>query len=504
MCDVKRFVKIMRLRKLLFPCCLWLVSYCMPAAVSAQAGKRPPNYLFIAVDDLNDWIGALGGHPQAKTPNIDRLAKRGVLFANAHTQAPLCNPSRASLLSGLRPSTTGLYTLLPGVRDVPALKHVVMLPNYLEQHGYATFSTGKIYHDRSLKPEELSAEIQESGTTGPLVFPPQKFVNTPDPMNLMDWGVFPEHDEDQADWKIAEDAIRYLRKADPNKPFFLGVGFRSPHVPCFASQKWFDLYPPDSLIMPPVKADDRADVPEFAWYLHWKLPEPRLSWLQVNQQWRPLVRSYLAAISFMDSQVGRVLNALDEAEFARNTIAILWSDNGWHLGEKGITGKTSLWERSTRVPLIFAGPGINTGGRSEQPVELLDLYPTMIELAGLPARPGLEGHSLVKLLRNPQTTSRWPAITTHNQNNHAVRSEHWRYIRYANGSEELYDHRNDPNEWTNVAHEKRYANVVREHARWLPKTNLPPVAGSAVRLLVKQDGVWMWEGKPIRAEEKEP
>jgi arylsulfatase A-like enzyme len=475
----------------------------MPAAVSAQAGKRPPNYLFIAIDDLNDWIGVLGGHPQASTPNMDRLAKRGVLFANAHTQAPLCNPSRASLLSGLRPSTTGLYTLLPGVREAPALKHKVMLPKYLEQHGYATFGVGKIYHDGSLKPEERSDEIQEWGTDGTPPFPPQKFVNTPDPMKVMDWGVFPEHDEDHGDWKIAEDAIGYLKKADPKKPFFLGVGFRSPHVPCFASQKWFDLYPPDGLIMPMVKADDRADVPEFSWYLHWKLPEPRLSWLQANQQWRPLVRSYLAAVSFMDSQVGRVLNALDETEFGRNTIVILWSDHGWHLGEKGITGKTSLWERSTRVPLIFAGPGIHAGGRSEQPVELLDLYPTMVELSGLPARSGLEGHSLVKLLSNPQVTWGWPAITTHNQNNHAVRSEHWRYIRYADGSEELYDHRSDPNEWTNVAHEKRYSNVVREHARWLPKKNLPPVPGSAVRLLVKQDGVWMWEGKPIRADEKE-
>lgn len=493
----------MRLRIRVLLCYICLASLSVTAAVCAPTGKRPPNYLFIAIDDLNDWIGVLGGHPQAKTPNIDRLAKRGVLFANAHTQAPLCNPSRASLLSGLRPSTTGLYTLLPGVRAVPKLKHKVMLPKYLEQHGYATFSTGKLYHDRSLTPEELTAEIQELGTTGPLVFPPKKFVNTPDPMNLMDWGVFPERDEDQADWKIADDAIRYLKKANSNKPFLLAVGFRSPHVPCYASQKWFDLYPPESLIMPVVKEDDRADVPEFAWYLHWKLPEPRLSWLKANQQWRPLVRSYLAAVSFVDSQVGRVLDALDATGFAGNTIVILWSDHGWHLGEKGITGKTSLWERSTRVPLIFAGPGIHAG-RSERPVELLDLYPTMVELSGLPRRRGLEGHSLVKLLRDPQATWRWPALTTHNQNNHAVRSEYWRYIRYADGSEELYDHRNDPNEWTNLARDPRYASVIREHARWLPKTNLPPVPGSAIRLLVKQKGVWLWEDKPIRAEEKEP
>ena len=494
----------MRLGKWVIPCCIWLVSLWVTVAVSAPTSKRRLNYLFIAADDLNDWIGVLGGHPQAQTPNIDRLAKRGILFANAHTQAPLCNPSRASLLSGLRPSTTGLYTLLPGVRDVPKLKNEVMLPKYLEQHGYATYAIGKIYHDGSLKPEERANEIQGWGTEGTPSFPPQKLVNTPDSMKLMDWGVFPEHDEDHGDWHIAEDAIQYLKKADPTKPFFLGVGFRSPHVPCFASQKWFDLYPLDSLIMPLVKEDDRADVPEFAWYLHWKLPEPRLSWLKANQQWQPLVRSYLAAVSFLDNQVGRVLDALDATEFAQNTIVILWSDHGWHLGEKGITGKNSLWERSTRVPLILAGPGIETGGRSERPVELLDLYPTMVELSGLPARPQLEGHSLVKLLRNPQEAWLWPAITTHNQNNHAVRSEQWRYIRYADGSEELYDHRNDPNEWTNLARVKGYANVIREHGRWLPKTNLPPVAGSAIRLLVKQNGEWMWEGKPIRAEEKEP
>lgn len=489
--------------KVLFPCCLWLASQCLPASLNAKSAKLPTNYLFIAVDDLNDWVGILGGHPQVRTPNIDRLAKRGVLFANAHTQAPLCNPSRASLLSGLRPSTTGLYTLLPGVRDVPALRTQVMLPQYLAQHGYATSSTGKVYHDGSLKPEELAVEIQEWGTAGPLIFPPQKFVNTPASMKVMDWGVFPEHDQDQADWKIADDATRYLSKADPSKPFFLAAGFRSPHVPCFATQKWFDLYPEEDLILPQVKADDRADVPEFAWYLHWMLPEPRLSWLKANQQWRPLVRSYLAAVSFMDSQVGRLLDALDASQFANNTVVILWSDHGWHLGEKGITGKNSLWERSTRVPLIFAGPGITVGGRCERSVELLDLYPTMIELSGLPPRPELEGHSLVKLLRNPQAAWRWPAITTHNQNNHTIRSEHWRYIRYADGSEELYDHRSDPNEWTNLANDKRYARVIQEHARWLPKKNTPPVSGSAVRFLVKQDGIWMWEGKPIRAEEKE-
>ncbi|MGH8595482.1 MAG: sulfatase, partial [Gammaproteobacteria bacterium] len=475
---------------------------CVPLAAQTKSVK--PNYLFIAVDDLNDWIGPLGGHPQVKTPNIDRLARRGVVFANAHTQAPLCNPSRASLLSGLRPSTTGLYTLQPGVRAVPRLQDHVMLPQYLASHGYATFSAGKIYHDGSIKPTERNREIDQWGDPGPMPYPAAKFVETPDKIKAMDWGIFPARDEEQGDWKIADSAIVYLKSAKSDKPFFLGVGFRLPHVPCFASQKWFDLYPDDKLVMPPVKANDRDDVPEFAWYLHWKLPEPRLSWLEAHHQWRPLVRAYLASISFMDSQVGRVLDAVDACGLAGNTIIVFWSEHGWQLGEKGITGKNTLWERSTRVPLIFAGPGIGAGARSNQPVELLDLYPTLVELSGLPARADLEGHSLSPLLKRPSAKRLWPAITTHNQNNHSVRSERWRYIRYADGSEELYDHRNDPNEWTNLARDKRYAAVIREHARWLPQTNLPPVAGSAARLLVNESGVWMWEGKPIRKEEKEP
>lgn len=483
--------------------------FCFSPAASAEAqtkarNQQKPNYLFIAVDDLNDWVGPLRGHPQVKTPNIDRLAARGMVFTNAHTQAPLCNPSRASLLSGLRPSTTGLYTLQPGVRSVPRLKGHVMLPQYLAAHGYATFAAGKIYHDGSIKPEERAREFGGWGERGPMPYPERKFVNTPDTIKAMDWGVFPANDEEQADWKIADSAIAYLKTAKADQPFFLAAGFRLPHVPCFASQKWFDLYPEDQLVMPPVKKDDRADTPEFAWYLHWKLPEPRLSWLKANNQWRPLVRAYLASISFMDSQVGRVLDALEASGLAENTIIIFWSDHGWHLGEKGVTGKNTLWERSTRVPLMFAGPDVKAGTRCERPVELLDLYPTLVELSGLPAKRELEGHSLTALLRNPQAPRAWPAITTHNQNNHSVRSERWRYIRYADGSEELYDHRRDPNEWTNLARDQRYARMIREHARWLPKVNLPPVASSAARLLAQENGVWMWEGKPIRKEEKEP
>ncbi len=469
---------------------------------AARAGAPPrPNVLFIAIDDLNDWVGCLGGHPQAQTPNLDRLAARGTLFRNAHVQAPLCNPSRSSLLTGLRPSTTGIYGLLPGIRDVFTTRDCITMPQYFAHHGYFTATFGKVFHDDSIPPALRTNEFNVWGPAPGMPLPKQKIVQTPARMAVMDWGVFPPDDHDQADWKIADAAITQLKSLAPGQPFFVAVGFRLPHVPCFASQKWFDLFPPEEkIVLPPVKEHDCDDVPEFAWYLHWKLPEPRLSWLKPANQWRPLVRAYLASTTFMDSQIGRVL---DEIGATRNTVVVLWSDNGWHLGEKGITGKTTLWERSTHVPLIFAGPGVAKSANCARPAELLDIYPTLVELCGLPAKGGLEGHSLAPQLKNARAPRRWPAITTHNVGNHSVRSERWRYIRYADGSEELYDLRADPNEWFNLAPNPKYAGVMREHAQWLPKTDAPPAPGSASRILVKANGRWLWEGKPIIPEEKE-
>ncbi len=468
----------------------------------AVAAPRPPNVLFIAIDDLNDWVGCLGGHPQARTPHLDRLAASGTVFLNAHVQAPLCNPSRASLLTGLRPSTTGIYGLAPGIRAVERTRTAVTLPQYFARHGYRTFASGKVFHDGSLPANLRNAEFQVWGDAGGYTnLPPRKFVTTPDPIRLMDWGIYPERDDAQPDWKIADAAIRHLQAAPRDEPFFVAVGFRLPHVPCYATATWFELYPEADLVLPPVLEGDRSDTPLFSWYLHWKLPEPRLSWLREVDQWRPLVRAYLASTSFMDAQVGRVLEALAETGRGRATVIVLWSDNGWHLGEKAITGKNSLWEPSTRVPLIFAGPGVAKGGRCTQPAELLDIYPTLISLCGLPPKEGLEGHSLAPQLRDASAPRASPAITTHNQGNHAVRSEHWRFIRYADGSEELYDHRSDPHEWTNVVKQAAFAAVVEEHRRWLPSTNAPPAPGSAHRVLTydPSSGLATWEGTPIDA-----
>ncbi len=370
-------------------------------ACAAQGASKPvaptvakPNILFIAIDDQNDWFGCLGGHPQVKTPFIDRLASRGTLFTNAHCQAPLCNPSRTSLMTGRRPSSTGIYGLAPWFRQVEDLKDLLTLPHHLKANGYTTYSTGKIYHGgygRAKNDHEF--DIIGPGASG-APFPPKKLVNTPQPHKLVDWGVFPHKDEDKGDWKVASWAVEQL-DAKPKDPFFLSVGFFLPHVPCYATQKWFDLYPEDTLVLPPFLENDRADTPRFSWYLHWKLPEPRQKFLVKAHQWKNLVRSYLACISFVDSQVGRVLESLERNGFADNTIVVLWSDHGWHLGEKGITGKNTLWDRSTRVPLIFAGPGVTTpGSRCDQPVSLVDLYPTLNDLCSLPARRRIGGPQL--------------------------------------------------------------------------------------------------------------
>jgi arylsulfatase A-like enzyme len=342
----------------------------------------------------------------------------------------------------------------------------------------------------------------------------------------MDWGVFPEHDEDQDDWKLADWAIEQLNgiarsregeapsregeaPSEPKPPlarapFFLSVGFRHPHVPCYASQRWFDLYPKESLILAPVLASDRDDTPPFSWYLHWRLPEPRLKSLQQASEWEPLVRAYLASTSFVDSQVGRVLDALEANGLAANTIVVLLSDHGWHLGEKGISGKNTLWDRSTRVPLIFAGPGISAGGVCRRPAELLDIYPTLAALCDLPEPPQHEGHSLVPQLRDDAAPRQWPALTTHGPDNHGVRTERFRYIRYADGSEELYDMAADPNEWTNLAGDPAHAATKQDLARWLPPQSAPPLPGGTVRLLETRAGVLYWEGKPIDPEDPIP
>jgi arylsulfatase A-like enzyme len=467
----------------------------------AQNPQRP-NILMIAIDDLNDWVEPLGGHPDVKTPAMGRLADRGLTFTNAHCQAPLCNPSRTSIMTGKRPTSTGVYGLAPWIRNVPELESLVTMPQHFRAHGYRTLIGGKIYHGGYGRNKKIESDVW-GPPAGVGIKPPEKLIPPTPGGNhpLMDWGTFPHRDEDKGDWKVASWAVQEIEHMPDDQPFFLSVGFFLPHVPCYATQKWFDLYPDESLTMPPILAGDRDDTPGASWYIHWDLPEPRTSWLEANQQLRPLVRAYLACVSFVDSQVGRVLEALEQSPFADNTIVVLWSDHGYHLGEKAISGKNSLWTRSTHVPLIMAGPGVPVNQTCNQPAELLDLYPTLSDLVGIPQAEGLEGISLAPQILDPNTHRERPAICSHNAGNHSVCDQRWRYIRYADGSEELYDREQDPEETRNLLFgdsvSQAHRGVADRLAAWLPQTEKPLAPGSAHRILERREDGFYWEGTRI-------
>ncbi len=428
-----------------------------------------PNILLIAIDDLNDWLGCLG-HAQAKTPNIDRLATRGTLFTNAHCQAPICNPSRTSVMLGLRPSTTGIYVNSPWFRRTERNKDRVTLSQYFAEHGYKTLTAGKIYHGSRQDPRSFEIVGAIPGQMSKL--DERLRTDLPTKSRLWDFGAQQYPEEEFNDHLVASWAVDRL-KAKHQKPFFMAVGFYRPHVPFYAPPRFFDKFPIEKVKLPATKDDDRKDLPEAAVKLtHNPLP-PSHKWFEASGSWRAAVQAYYSSVSFTDTQVGRVIDALDESEHAKNTVIVLWSDHGFHLGEKQRWAKQSLWERSTRVPLIVSYPGGNRNQRCSRPVELLSIFPTLVSLAGLPPAEFVEGRSLQPLLSKPTAGWSYPAITTYRQNNHAVRSERYRYIRYADKSEELYDHSVDGDEWNNLAGDVDRAAIKTEHAKWLPKVNVP-------------------------------
>lgn len=435
-----------------------------PLRAADEVPARRPNVVMIVVDDLNDWVGCLGGHPQVRTPHLDRLARRGVLFANAHCQAPICTPSRNSVLSGRFPSTTGCYDLDPLYDASASLADVVALPDHFAAAGYDTLGGGKVFHGSAGR---HFGTTLDAGPADPQ--PPQR-------MNwrtaVWDWGPFPETDVQTRDHRLANAAADVLRHRR-ERPFFLAVGFARPHVPLHVPPKWFAPYDLDKVVLPHAPPDDLDDLPRAALEQPGNIA-PRHAEMLEGNRWKSIVQAYLASIGFVDDCVGRVLEGLDSGPHAADTLVVLWSDHGFHLGEKQHWAKRTLWEESTRVPLIVTGPGIARGATCTRPVGLIDLYPTLIALCGLPPRAGLEGRSLAPLLSDPHAPWDRPALTTFLRGNHAVRSEHWRYIRYADGSQELYDHRTDPDEFRNLAGEAKYVDVIREHAAWLPKTDAEP------------------------------
>tara|TARA_Y100000588_G_scaffold146724_1_gene160580 strand:- start:218 stop:1702 length:1485 start_codon:yes stop_codon:yes gene_type:complete len=456
--------------------------------------SEKPNVLFIVVDDLNDWIGSMGGHPQSKTPYMDALAQRGTLFTNAHCQAPICGPSRASFLSGLYPHQTGFY-------NQPSSSNILeedtqffnghLIPQYFEKHGYQTMAVGKVTH--GIRYEKIFQLVGPHGNSGPKPKGPKKpndfrFHHRPDyslPYSgtQTDWGVFPETNTEMPDYQSADWAIPVLQQ-EYDQPFFLAVGFRRPHVPFYVPQEWFDLHPLEQVQVPEIPDYDLNDVPATGRHVHEVPRYPQLPWLRANddEELKLCIQAYLACTSFVDAQIGRVLDALKKSPHSENTIVVLFSDHGYHLGEKARVSKHGLWEEATRVPMVITTPGSKSGQVCSKPTGLIDLYPTLLELCGLPARDENAGLSLAALLNDPVGTPwRHSILTTYAKGNNTLRSDRFRYIQYEDESEELYDHATDPYEWHNLASSAAHMDVIAEFRGHLPKQEVPyhPNVGSS-------------------------
>lgn len=441
------------------------------AAFSLHAAPKP-DVLFIAVDDLNDWTSHLGGHPQAKTPNIDRLVARGTSFTNTQCAAPACNPSRAALMSGQRPWHTGIYTNGDPAQGV--LKNTHTLNRHFLAHGYNCQGGGKIYHNIG------SEGRDDTWTKWMNLFPsiPEHEENYNGlKSGHFDWGPVSAKPADMGDYKLTTWAIDQLQNAPTDQPLFLGVGYIKPHLPWYVPQEYFDRFPIESIQLPHTQEGDLSDIPPSG--INMAKPQGDHAAVIRSGQWAKAVQAYLATISFLDDQVGRLLDGLDASPRKDKTLIVWWTDHGWHLGEKEHWRKFALWEEATRTDFAIIAPGTGKPGQKcAAPVDYMSVYPTLCALTGLPVPEHVKGPSLLPLLQDPQAA--WPhlSICTHGRGNHAVRDTRWRYIRYANGEEELYDHDADPYEHTNLASDPTHTAQKTRLAAALPsrEDEVPSIA----------------------------
>lgn len=452
------------------------------------AADQPPkkfNVLFIAIDDMNDWIGCLGGHPQAITPNLDRLAKeQAMVMTHAYCPSTVCCPSRSALLTGKRPSSTGVYGNDQNLKNAPKAKNLVTLPEYFGKNGYRTITAGKIFHHHRGAAEADSGQwaFQEvanpgGGNRGMLwQESPAAALGLPAEKDQIEWGACKAPVEQTKDYVACKWAADELQKDPGEKPLFLALGISKPHLAWFVPQQFFDLYPLDQLKPVELYRDDLDDIirddgkPIF---------RPNKSFEPIDQADMHLKaqRAYLANISYVDHCLGVVFDALAKSKYADNTIVMIWSDHGWHLGEKMKYGKTDLWQESARVPMFVRVPGMTPAAvKCDGVVNLIDMYPTLVELCGLPSNPENEGRSFVPLLKNPKMEWNRPTLTTYQNMNHSLTDGRYRYTWYggrAGGAEELYDHSTDPLEHKNLASKPESKDIIARFKLHLPAHNEP-------------------------------
>ena len=458
---------------------------------------QKPNVLFISIDDLNDYISPLDNHPGIKTPHFDRLAKRSVTFANAHCAAPACHPSRVAVMTGVHPIRSGIYRNMFGAHgprwrhESKVLEKAVVMSQHFRDHGYWAAGGGKIFHTLQWTPgdsqndpdawdeyrgdplDPISKDWPRPASTK--VNQNKGFIGKrPLGNHYFGAAVIEEDDETHGDHLVVDWAIERMQEKR-EKPLFLAVGLFRPHIPFEVSKKWFDLYPIDKVRLPEYLKEDLSDA----------RPHGRMKWhkwVTENKQWKHLMRGYLASISYVDHQVGRLLDALDSSGLKDNTVVVLWTDHGFHIGEKENWEKFALWDQTTRVPLFIHAPGLSKdGAKTRQPVTLTDLYPTLCELAGLPVPKQCDGVSLVPQLRKPQQHSSSVSLTSFqfwgdSSPSHAVSDDRYRFISYPDGFIELYDLLEDPHEFTNLANDPNFAKIKKRLHQKIP-TKVKPIVG---------------------------
>lgn len=478
------------------PLLLLLLFYALLSHLSAQQAK--PNVLFIAIDDLNDWVSVFGGHPKAQTPHIDRFAQDGAMvFQNAHCAGPVCGPSRSAMLSGFMPSRSGAYGNSNNMLEAPLVQEYATLPEYFSKNGYLSLSMGKIFHkhdaangidagqwafdhyeptrrDSGVDPKRVTSRIKNliDGQAGP----PSEYTGTGG--TEFAWGPTQLGKEHTKDYQTAVWAAEQLQESR-DQPFFMAIGISRPHLPFYAPQEFFDLYDPNGEYMPPVREDDLEDILTPAGKQKFQASSDYL-WLKENDLFDEAARAYLAASSYADTCLGVIFDALKKSPHYKNTIVVVWGDHGWHLGEKLRYRKATAWSESTRMPLLVRLPGMDQRQDCDRLVNMIDFYPTLIDLCSLPEKPVLDGRSFAPLLRRPKQKWDYPALTISGKGNASIRDERWRYIRYSDNTQELYDLKSDPQEWNNLAANPSAAGktAMKRLAAAMPKTLAPSVSNS--------------------------
>lgn len=475
----------------------WLTSAnaAEPTSPPAQLKSKGYNVLFIAVDDMNDWVGCFGGNSQAITPNMDRFAKeRAIVMDKAYCASTVCCPSRTAILTGKHAASTGVYGNTQNLKNAPKAKDLITLPEYFAKNGYFTLSAGKIFH----KHAKLGGSQEENWAFNETVNPggagngmlweespgavlAGKFEGVKKEKGAeketVRWGACKASVEETRDYLACKWAGDQLARDFDGKPFFMALGISKPHLPWIVPQQFFDLYPLDKIQPVEIFRDDLNDVLRKDGKPLFQNDIGFFAEIDKANLHKQAQRAYLANLSYVDHCLGVVFDQLAKSKYAENTIVMLWGDHGWHLGEKTKYGKTDLWEESDRVPFIVRVPGVTPpAAKCQGVVNLLDMYPTLVELCGLPANAENEGRSFASLLKNPKMEWNYPTRTTYGFKNHSLTDGRYRYTNYGGrgeGAEELYDHSVDPLEHKNLAANPDTQEIIARFKALLPTHDEP-------------------------------